>query len=678
VTGARVVVLGYAFWRSRFGGDVSAVGQTLRIKGQPYEIVGVAPRGFRGIELADVDLWLPLFARGDGTGRPVTWHTSAGSRNVRVVARLDTDHTVEQASSQLTALQRQFLEDTYPVRDPAELDRMRRSRAVLGPIAGGLGDDLRPVPEVRVTVWLVGVAFVLVAVACSNVAGLLLLRAMRRRREIAVRLALGVTRARLTRQLLTESSVLALIGGLAALVTVVWAGAWLQRTILPAMAWERSALVEPGVVLVVALSTLATALIAGMAPLSYARSDVLPALRDGALGTSSKRPRMQAVLLAAQGVLSIVLLVGAGLFLRSLQNAETMNVGFDRDEVLAVQLDFSGTGRSDRDVAAFFERALDRVSSVPGVTQASLSFNIPLRSARAGSFRLPGHDDRILGPGGRSPYVNYVTPGFFRTTGMRILEGRGFVDSERSGAPVIVVSETMARRAWPDRSPVGACVYMAQGETCTTVVGVVADAIIFDIVDEEPNPYFYAPLTADPSDRRALLVRQAPGVGRIDGAIRQALQELDAGLPFVRIATLGEALNPQIRPWRLGAAVFTAFGLLAMALAMVGLWSSVSYAVSQRTNEFAIRLAIGAGRASLVKLVLGDGVRTAAVAIGAGLLIAAAASGFIADLLFEVSPRDPVVFGTIAGAVLAVATMASLLPAWRATRIQPVEALRAE
>jgi putative ABC transport system permease protein len=276
--------------------------------------------------------------------------------------------------------------------------------------------------------------------------------------------------------------------------------------------------------------------------------------------------------------------------------------------------------------------------------------------------------------------MNAVTPGFFRTTGMRIVDGRDFMEAERTGRPVVVVNETMARLGWPGRSPIGeiVCSSPVRQQTCATVVGVVADSITFRLVGEDPRPYYYRPLAPDESESRALLVRMAPNARRMDGAIRQALLELDASLPYASVETLGEALDPQIRPWRLGAAVFTAFGLLAMALAMVGLWSSVSYAASQRTNEFAIRLAVGAGRTSLVKLVLGDGVRTAAIAVGAGLLIAAPASGFIADLLFEVSPRDPAVFGTIAAAVLAVATMASLLPAWRATRIQPVEALRAE
>jgi len=212
------------------------------------------------------------------------------------------------------------------------------------------------------------------------------------------------------------------------------------------------------------------------------------------------------------------------------------------------------------------------------------------------AVRFDSESKVLTTPTGGVPFFNYVTPGFFRTTGMRHLEGREFLESERNGGAAIIVNQTMARMGWRDRSPVGECVYRGRQETCVTVVGVVADARRFTIIDESPHPYYYIPLAPAETGSRALLVRMAPNVGRMDGAIRQALQELDSGLPYIAIGTLGEALDPQIRPWRLGASVFTAFGILAMGLAMIGLWSSVSYAVSQRTHEFAIRMAIGAAR----------------------------------------------------------------------------------
>ena len=679
-TGARFVVLGHGFWQRRFDGRPDVLGETLRIKGQPYEIVGVAPRGFRGVELSDVDLWLPLFARDDGSSRAVTWHTSGTSYALTLVGRLRPDVTLAQSEAHLTGLQRTFLEETIaPLFPPGvtPLGWYREARVLLGPVTGGFGSDLRPIPEARVTAWLVGVAVVLVAIACLNAAGLLLLRAMRRRREIAVRLALGISRWRLARQLLTESLVLALLGGAAAFAVLVLSRAWLQRTILPAMAWEPATVVNPGVLAVAAGATLVTALAAGFGPLWYVGRGALPAVQSRILDAPGRRPRVQGMLLAAQAALSVMLLVGAGLFLRSLHNAATLDIGLDRDNVVSIRVDFTGAGREPDDVARFYEAALERVSALPGVTRTSLARDIPLRTARAETFRLPGRDDRVTTPTGVAPFVNFVTPGFFETTGMRIRAGRGLLESERAQGQVIVVNETLARLAWPNRSPLGECVYRFDEEACTTVVGVVADARRFSLV-EDSQPFFYALLPSADTGPRALLVRTALGQPRLDRVLRRELTALDAGVPYIRIETLGEALNPQIRPWRLGAALFTVFGALAILLAMIGLWSSVSYAVSQRRHEFAVRLAVGATPTRLVRLVLNDGLRTALIASAAGLLIAAATTHLIADLLLQVSPRDPVVFAVVASGVLTVAALASLWPALRASRVNPAEALRAE
>ena len=494
----------------------------------------------------------------------------------------------------------------------------------------------------------------------------------------AVRLALGISRGRLARQLLTESLVLALLGGAAAFAVLTLSRAWLQRTILPAMAWEPATLVNPGVLWMAAAATLATALAAGLGPLWYVGRDALPAVQDRILAAPGPRPRLQGALLAAQAALSVMLLVGAGLFLRSLHNAATLDIGLDRDNVLSIQVDFAGAGRGPDDVTRFYEAALERVSTLPGVTRASLALDIPLRTARAETFRLAGRDDRVATPTGGAPFVNLVTPGFFETAGMRIREGRGFLESERAQGQVMVVNETLAQQAWPNRSPIGECVHRFEQAACTTVVGVVADAHRFRLV-EDPQPFFYALLPSGDTRPRALLVRTAPGrQSRLDRALRGELLALDAALPYIRIETLSEALNPQVRPWRLGASLFTLFGSLAILLAMIGLWSSVSYAVSQRRHEFAVRLAVGASPTRLVRLVLSDGLRTALIACATGLLIASATTNLIRDLLFNVSPRDPAVFAVVAAGVLAVATLAGLWPALRASRINPAEALRAE
>lgn len=677
-TGSRVVVLSHNFWKRQFGGSADALGRTLKIKGQPYMVIGVAPRGFRGIELENVDLWLPLFAHDDGSGRAVTWHIGKPSYNLKIVLRLKPDATAQQSSEELTILQRSFLEDAYGAYDRANTSR---ARILLGPMTGGLGDNLRPVPEARVTMWLVGVACLLLAISCSNVAGLLLLRAMRRRCEIAVRLALGVSWGRLARQFLTESSILALFGGLVAVLAVVLGSAWLHRLILPTMAWEPAIVMDMSF-LAVAVACIVLAIVAaGTAPLFYVRSGIVSALHQGSLGRPGKLPRLQSVLLAVQGALSVVLLVGAGLFVRSLHNAQTVDIGLDRDNVLAVQLDFAGTGRTRADEAAFFERALERVSTIPGVARASLASSLPLRSYVAWAVQLPGRQKPEL-PTREAPYVNAVTPGFFETTGMRIREGREFLERERKSGDAIVVNESMARLYWPGRSPIGECVYAGRQDKCATVVGVVANSRMFKIVEEEQHLLWYRPLGVSEELKyhfpRPLLVKIAPGAGRLENAIRQALYGLDSELPYIKIETLGEALDPQIQSWRLGASVFTAFGFFAVILAMIGLWSSVAYAVSQRTHEFAIRMAVGASRWNLVGLVLQQGMRIPFVAVASGLVIAYLGSRFIADLLFRISPHDPLVFASVTAGTFIVAVLASLVPAFLADRIDPAQSLRAD
>ena len=309
------------------------------------------------------------------------------------------------------------------------------------------------------------------------------------------------------------------------------------------------------------------------------------------------------------------------------------------------------------------------------MNRASLTLSVPLRSARGGSIRLPGRNELPTYLTG-GPYFNSVTPGFFATTGMRIKQGRDFLPQERNQMNAILVNETMANLYWPGRSPIGECVYRRREETCRTVVGVVADARRFQIVEKDRYVYFYEPMVTTATDSRALLVRMAPGAKAGEANLRRMLLDLDPNLPFIDIATLGKALDSELRPWRLGASVFSAFGLLAVILATIGLWSSVAYAVSQRTQEFAIRMTLGAHRASLIRLMLKDGLRDALMTIGAGLVVAAVASRYLTDLLYGVSPRDPMVFAAVAAGILSVAALASLMPAWRVSRIDPAAALR--
>jgi predicted permease len=672
--GPRIAVLGHAFWQQRYGGDPGVIGRTLRIRGEPFEIVGVTPRGFRGIEPSDVDLWLPLSAY---TLSSRNWENDT---TLSHVVRLAPGVTPAQADADLSRALADVVDqdagceqNTAAAAAPAA-----RLSVTAGPLAGGLGSDMRLTADARVTVWLVGVALALLGVACANVAGVLLQRALGRRREIAVRLALGMSLRRLAMQLFMESATLAAIGGAAALAVVVWGGAWLNRMLLPQRSPEAAAAVDLSMVVLTAACVAGAAFLSSFAPVLQARADPIGALREGTASATFRRGRLHGALLVTQTALSVVLLTGAGLFLVSLHNVRSLDLGLDPDNVLVATVDFAGTGRPGPEVSAFYERALDRVRALPGVDRASLARSIPLRSARAGSIRPSGHAEPLTAPGGDATYVNDVAPGFFATVGTRIVEGRDFLPHERDGAPVVVVNEAVARAGWPGRSPIGECVEVEGGGPCATVVGVVANARRF-FLSEPVALLFYRPLPSNAGDReRALLVRVAPGTRESRTMVARVMQALEPGLPFVRVQSLGDALDPQTRPWRLGATVLTAFGALAVLLAALGLYGALSYAVMQRRREMAVRVALGASALDVVRLVLRDSLRIALAGVVAGTAIGLVAGRWMADLLFEVSPRDPFVFGAVGASLIVVAVLAALVPSRQATRVDPMVALRAE
>jgi len=676
VTGARVVVLGHEYWQRRFGGDASAVGATLRLKGRPYEVIGVAPAGFRGVGMRGAELWLPAVAYADGDPLERDWHRMAGDGRLDFVARLRPDANRAQADAELSRLLDAFGRAESRPAGLRVADEMRLTVSA-APVTGALGHDMQRLPEATVVLWLVGVAVGLLLIACANVAGLLLLRALRRRREIAVRMALGMSRRRLVALLLTARLPLASRGGIAATMVVIWGGAWVRAVLLPDLGVEPPPF-DASVAGAFALCILGTALLAGFAPVLQLRRGTPGALRDGVAHTSTRHAPLHRALLVGQTALSAVLLVGAGLFVRSLQRVTAVDLGLDAERVLAVSVHFAGTGRSGREIAAFYERALERTLSLPGVERATVALSTPLRWSRAGSLRLTP-DGEKLRPHDQSSYVNYVTDAFFATTGTRVVAGRGFLPGDRDGAPVAVVNERFASAVWPGRSPLGECVYPTGATACATVVGLVADERTLG--EERVRARFYRPLPRGESlaGGGVLLVRVAPGAAsRMSGTVRRALHALEPNLPYVDVGTLASALDPQLRPWRLGATLFTAFGLLAALLAAVGLYAAIAYAVAQRTHEIGVRRAVGAGTTSVVWLVLRDGLGVAAAGVAIGLLLALAGPPRIADLLYEVSPHDGRVLTAVAATLLAVALLATLVPAWRAVRVSPTTALRVE
>ncbi len=663
---APAAVLGYAYWRRHFAGDPAAVGRTLEIGKLRYAVIGVAPEGFNGADLRTVDVWLPaalagpeLMADDALTNRGDTW--------IELLARLAPRVSAARAALQATLV--------YRHGDADQIWKDPRATVELGPIQEARGPDATT--GTRVSLWLGVVSALVLLIACANVANLLLARAMRRRREVAVRLALGAGRARLARQLLTESLVLAVAGGAAAVVVALWAGPLIGAFVLPADAGI-GPLLDVRVLVFTALVAIATGTISGLVPaLQASRPGLAAAIKAGEREGTYQRSRMRAGLLIAQTSLTLLLLAGTGLFVRSLRNVLRIDVGLDAPRVMVADVNVFNLGYSRAQVDDLFRRLLERAERVPGVERAALSLGGPFGWQFGHPVRVPGVDSVRLPPSG-GPYINAVSPGFFTTLGTRILRGRGFTDADREGAArVAVAGETMARQLWPGGDAIGKCLILRGDSACTTVVGVAANQIRYDPTEDEKLQY-YVPLGQQDNGHRTLWIRARSEPHAIAGDVQRALAGVAPDLPYVSVRPLEDLVAPRYRPWRMGATVFGLFGGLALALAALGLYGVLAYTVAQRTQELGVRIALGALPSQVFGLVIRQGLRVAALGVALGALLALAAGKALASLLYGVSPYDPLVLVAAATVLLAAAAVASWVPARRATRVDPVVALRAE
>ncbi|MEJ7812936.1 MAG: ADOP family duplicated permease [Gemmatimonadaceae bacterium] len=667
--GMPVAVVSEEFWRRHFGADPGALGTQLPLGDASFTVVGVAPRNFTGVDLRAVDIWVPVTTASYIWMQP-GYATDRGSSWLQVVARLRLGADPALAATEATLAHRRG--------NAAESNKDPNARVSLSSVIAARGPGEHT--EARVAAWLLGVAAIVLLIACANVATMLLTRALRRRQEIAVRLALGVSRARLVRQLLVESLLLATLGAVAALVAATWGGALVRATLLPDVGWSGSP-VDARVLAVTAIAALATGLIVGAVPALQTRGiDLASAIKSGARGEARQPWRLRSVLLTAQVALSVALLVGAGLFVRSLRKAEGLRLGFDARRVTLAEVSLHQAGYDPERQDAFWRNALERVRRLPGVESAALTIATPVRFSLAGTFIVPGLDSLPqLTTGG--PYKNGVSPSYFATLGARMAHGRPFTEADtRTAARVVIVNETMARLLWPGREPLGTCVRLARADSipCATVVGVVED-VRRQQLREEPTMQFYVPLAQWRGPHStSLLVRARGDAGGLAVPVRRELQALAPDVPFPRVTSLAELLDPQLRPWRLGATMFTLFGALAFLVAVVGLAGLLAYTVAQRGYEIGVRVALGARSPDVVRLVLARGAVATAAGLAVGLAAALLAGRLVRGLLFDVTPADPIVFAAVAGVVVFVAAVAALPAARRAARVSPMIALRAE
>ncbi len=676
-TGAdHVAVLGHGLWRRRFAGDRAVLGKTIAVGDETYTIIGVAPEAFTGVDLKPVDLWLPLSIT---SARVVNDFTKSWNAQwLQVIVRLKPGATDEQATADASAARRRF----YDGQDKDDADTRLFVASVMATHEG------RASTESAVARWLLGVSVVVLLIACSNVANLLLARAVRRRREVAVRLALGAGRGRLVRLLLMESMVLAIGGDALGLLVAQWTGQAMRVVLLPKIEWASSP-VGMRVLAVSAAIALATGVLIGLVPALQASSPSLTAaLKAGTREGGEQRSWLRGMLTVAQAALSVVLLIGAGLFVRSLWNVRNLDLGFQPDRVLTVAIDWQGLGKfpegdaRDRERTRrreFYLRALDSIRALHGVEFASLAVGTPLQSSFSLDLRVPGWDSIPKMKGG-GPYISAVTSGYFASVGTTLKQGRAFTKTDRAGSErVAIVSESMAAALWPKRDPLGQCLIIG-GDTvpCARVVGVVSDAHRFKI-REAPAMHYYIPFGQESGfGGTAMLVRPRGELSAMIEPLRQAMRALDPALAYIDVGSLQDSIDPQVRPWKLGATVFAIFGVLALAVAAIGLYSVISYIVAQRTHEIGVRIALGARSSVIVRLIVTQGVGSALAGVAIGITLALLGGRFIETLLFDTSARDVPVFVTVAVVLMLVATIASLIPAWRARRVNPVEALRAE
>lgn len=674
--GSHVVVLGHRFWRAALGADSAVVGRQIRIESEPYTVVGVLPDDFTGLDLQQADVWIPLasipsrhwIVQSGGRG---PWQKPS-PRGFRVVRR-------EPQSADAGFLDRA----TLAVRE-TNLRISRKnpdtSMTVLsGSVIGARGPG-KPGQDMIISTRLGGVAAIVLLIACANVINLLLARAEQRRREIAVRLAVGISRARLVRLLTAETVLLALVAGAAALFAAWWGGSLLRSLILPDVEW-REAVVQWRVVAFAVATALLAGLVAGFIPAWQAsRPDLTRALKDGAKDGSVQRSRLRGSLVIIQAALSVTLLVGAVLFVRSLHNVQGLDLGYDASRLIFGSVRFEDDAAlPDAVVDATMQDIAQRIASRPGVESVARAFNAPMQAIGILTFYWGSDSSASL----RRNFPTYspVSSTFFATTGLRMTRGTAFEDGR--GAPRgVVVNEAMAKMLWPGRDAVGQCLrFGKRDDPCYMVVGVVENARRSQILEGDAKPQYYLPMGNLPFEDREggmLIVRTRPD--QTTSATASLMAELRRAFPraHTTVASMTSQLEPEYRPWRLGATLFTAFGLLALLVALVGIYSTVSYGVSQRTHEFGVRVALGARVGDVLKLVLGQGIRVVAIGVALGIVLALAAGRLVSALLYGVRPGDPVALLIVSVSILAVAAAATLVPAWRAARVDPVTALRAE
>jgi predicted permease len=664
-----VAVLSYPRWQRDYGGASGVLGQTIDFGSGPYTIIGVTPKGFTGADLLPVDFFAPFMVHHQNAFGGANW---ADERNIAfftAIARVRPGAALEAVEAEATTRHRAaWSDDTFYDSE---------ARVVAAPLLLARGPDAPA--EAAVARWLLGVAVVVLLIACLNVANLLLARMLRQRREFSIRLALGISRARLVSQIMAEGVLLGLLGGVAALLLAVAGGTFVQNALLPNIDWSggpSAALV----MVVLALSILAGATSALVPALQASQRDIGGGLRTASGGITRSTARVRATLTMVQAALSVLLLVGAGLFVRSLNMVRQTDFGLALWEVAFVEPTFVAGTTDEEERWQYFEQAAERLTRLPGVTSAAMASGVPFRSSYGLPVRAQGLDSVPRAPTGGAS-ANGVGNTYFRTMGVQLERGRLFDERDTpSSARVVILNASFANALWPGEDPLGRCLYIGVGDApCSEIIGVVRDARRGRLIEETTYQY-YVPIqqrqTSFPVD--GLMVRIPAELPQTLAAVQRELLALDSRVRFIRSRPIQDLVAGELRQWRLGATMFSLFGVLALLVAAIGLYSVLAFDVAQRVREIGLRSALGASSGSIIRLVLSRAVRITAMGVGIGVLLAFAFAPRLRDMLYQVSPHDPLTFATVVAALGVVSLAAAWFPAWRASRVDPNVALKAE
>jgi predicted permease len=675
-------VISYPYWRRRFHGDPSAIGRSVDLNGTPFTIVGVTPPKFFGERVGQPpDFWLPLIFQPQITQRG-SYLTAKDEYWLNFIARLKPDITRRQAQAVLDVQLRQFLVSQAGSKpSPYEQRAIAQAYIQLDPGRNGIS-WLRQLYSEPLHI-LIGIVALVLLVACANVANLLLSKSAARQREIAMRLAVGASRARLMRQMLTESMLLAIIGGAAGLLLAYW-GVHLLAALVDRRLVMRVA-TNPGVLSFTFAIALVTGLVFGLVPaLRVSRTEPSEAMRGASSAGGGHQSGLTRGLIVVQVATSLVLLVGAGLLLRTLVNLENQNLGFSDERVLLVETDPRLAGFKASQLDGLYRQLLAQLNALPGVKSATIAYYSPMSGARSttgvtiqGYTPHPNEDVSVN--------ENQVGPSYFATLGIPVLLGRPIGRQDIPTSPkVVVVNEAFVQRYLHGQNPIGKRVWVGRSsyppppELPQEIVGVVADARYCD-PSKPPEPFAYEPLSQDPGFFAGNIEVRTAGDPRAAAAeVRRAIQDVDSALPIGSVQTLRMQVSDQLNQQRLVARLSVLFGLLALALAAIGLYGVVAYWVTRRTQEIGIRMALGAQRLDVLWLVVRRGLIMTLIGVGCGLAAALSLSRIIASSLYGVRPTDPLTFVAVSLLLTGVALLACWIPARRAAKVDPMVALRYE